>query len=53
MTQNQDNSHPVVDWDDMTEEDKKLAMQLLSELNELFDRYTERDEGCDDSILDD
>lgn len=35
--------HPVIDWDDMTEEDRAHAMDLLKELNKLFDKYTERD----------
>lgn len=31
--------HPVVDWDDLSQEDKKKAEQLLEELNEIMDKY--------------
>jgi hypothetical protein len=44
-----ENDHPVIDWDDMSEEDKANAMRLLQELNNLMDKYTERDDPCDDS----
>lgn len=30
-----------LDWDDMSEEDQGRAMELLVELNELFDKYKE------------
>jgi len=45
--------HEVVDWDDMSEEDKQYAQDLLKELNLLFDKYTERDDPCEDSTLKD
>jgi hypothetical protein len=38
--------HPVIDWDDMTEEDKANALDLLGQLNKLFDKYTERDDSA-------
>lgn len=34
--------HPVIDWDEMTPEDQASAMDLLMQLNQLFDKYTER-----------
>lgn len=44
----------VIDWDDMSEEDKTRTHELMRELNELFDKYTNKDdESCEDSILDD
>jgi hypothetical protein len=34
------------DWDDMAEEDRANAMDLLEQLNKLFDKYTERDDSA-------
>lgn len=47
------NPEDVLDWDDMSEEDKQHAQSLLAELNKLFDKYTEREDPCQDSTLDD
>lgn len=33
------NNHPIVEWDDLTIEDKQRAEQLLKELNQIMDRY--------------
>jgi hypothetical protein len=45
---NEDNG--VIDWDDMSEEDKANATDLLRQLNKLFDKYTEKDDAkCEDS----
>ena len=38
--------YPVIDWDDMTPEDQANAMDLLMQLNRLFDKYTERDDSA-------
>jgi hypothetical protein len=43
----------IIDWDDMSEEDKEQAQKLLTELNQLFDKYTKEEDPCEDSILDD
>jgi predicted Fe-S protein YdhL (DUF1289 family) len=44
----------VVDWNDMSEEDRDNAMQLLKELNSIMDKYIEpKDEECENSNLDD
>lgn len=42
----------VLDWDDMSAEDQANAMDLLSQLNSLFDKYAEKDDvECEDSTL--
>lgn len=44
-------SDDVIDWDEMSDEDKQYAQKLLQELNLLFDKYTEKEDPCtDDSI---
>jgi hypothetical protein len=53
MAKSNEPDHPVIDWDDMSEEDRARTHELLQELNEMFDKYTERDDGCEDSILSD
>jgi hypothetical protein len=43
-----------LDWDDMTEQDKEYAQNLLNQLNDLFDKYNEKeDPECEDSTLKD
>lgn len=44
-----DDEHPVIDWDEMSEEDRASAMDLLGKLNKLFDKYAEKDKSCEDS----
>lgn len=48
----------VVDWNDLSEDDKKKAQNLLHELNLIMDKYLikpqqKSDDVCEDSILDD
>jgi hypothetical protein len=32
----------VLDWDDLTHEDKTRALELMGELNKLFDKYSSK-----------
>jgi predicted Fe-S protein YdhL (DUF1289 family) len=45
---NMSEEHPVIDWDDMSEEDRVAAMDLLTQLNQLFDKYTERNDPSEE-----
>jgi hypothetical protein len=36
--------HPVVNWEDMTEADQAKAMDLLGQLNKLFDEYADKED---------
>jgi hypothetical protein len=47
-------SNDVLDWDDLSDEDKQKAMEFIAELNKIFDKYpAKEDVECEDSILDD
>lgn len=50
----QNNEEGILDWDDLSEPDQIKAQQLLTELNNLFNKYS-NPEGkvCEDSTLDD
>lgn len=40
----------VLDWDDLSRPDQIKAEELMRELNELFNKYTRKeDEPCEDS----
>ncbi len=44
----------ILDWNDLTPEDQHRAEELLKELNQLFNKYDQKeDEPCQDSTLDD
>lgn len=44
----------VLDWDELEPEDQKRAEELLNELNNLFVKYSKKEEpACEDSTLDD
>lgn len=37
----------VIEWDDLSDEDKSRAEQLFQELQELFNKYpTKKEEAC-------
>jgi hypothetical protein len=47
----QKDDNPVVGWDDMSEVDRVKAMDLLTELNNLFDKYDPRkQEACNEEV---
>jgi TRAP-type C4-dicarboxylate transport system substrate-binding protein len=44
------NSDGVLDWDSLSDEDKARVQQLHDELQELFNKYTKKEEEpCEDS----
>jgi hypothetical protein len=36
-------ANDVLDWDDLSEEDKQRAEELMREMNKIFDKYTKKD----------
>jgi len=44
--QNNDD-HPVIEWDQLTAEDKFKAEQLLKELNAIMDKYITEDHNSE------
>lgn len=42
-------NHEVVDWDDLSEEDRENAMMFLRELNKIMDKYTKDVEEKDNA----
>lgn len=38
-----------LEWEELPEKDKIQAEELLTELNKLFDTYTEGEDPCEDS----
>lgn len=39
----------VLDWDDLSDEDKQRVNEMLQELNDIFRNYKEREDPCEDS----
>lgn len=48
-------ANDVLDWDELSDDDKQRTLELMSELNRIFDRYylnSKEEKVCEDSILD-
>jgi hypothetical protein len=45
------NDDEILDWDNLSDEDKDRVQRLYEELQDLFNKYTKKeDEPCVDSI---
>lgn len=44
-------SHDVIEWEQLSRTDQIRAEELLQELNDIFNKYSERErqKSCDDS----